>query len=130
MSQFEDLFVDRAAAAIMEAMPNAEPWPAAGAKLRDHYRDLARAALDATRLVDGSKANNEAARYLLRDETAIKAAAGSLPPAEVVTAVLWLLINLSDRKIDVAELLEWLGDSLAAGAGDLRALAEILDTER
>lgn len=130
MSQLADLFVDRAAAAIMEAGPEGYMWPAAGARRRDKYRRLAHAALDATRLVDGSRANNEAARYLLRDETVIKAAAGSLPPAEVVTAVLWLLINLSDRQIDVAELLEWLEDSLAAGAGDLRALAEILDTEQ
>lgn len=130
MTQLADLFVDRAAAAIMEAGPEGYMWPAAGAGRRDEYRRLARAVLEATRLLSGSKANTEAARVLLRDETAIKAAAGSLPPAEVVTAVLWLLINLSDRQIDVAELLEWLGDSLAAGAGDLRALAEILDTER
>lgn len=124
MSQLAELFVDRAAAAIM---PSWSSWERIGDSRRDYYRALARRALGAVGLEAGSESLAEAARFLLRDQAAIRAAADGLPPAEVVTVALWLLVSLSDRGVSVARLLEWLVDSLAAGAGDSSSLSEILE---
>jgi hypothetical protein len=127
MTELSEFFVDRVAAAILEAGDSGEWWLTASDSRRDRTRDQARAALAAVGMERGSASMREAAGFLLSDQESVKAGAHQLPAASVVQAVLSLLIDLSNRDVDIIELVGWLSRALENKEADLPGLAEILE---